>query len=153
MTPPMSPVANASKLITCSFTDDGRAQNLIKALKEEKGIFTANMYQCRGFGAMDKPGRLRRLPQPHSVRVLTVVVPEERADELFSYIWTTAEMDRPDGGLIYQTPLNGATLFTLPDEADEERREEIRRDSETERRGTERDGEAHRDGTDRRDVD
>ena len=104
-----------SKLITGTFADDGTAQKLIKALKEEKGIITANMFQCRGIGALNKPGRFGRLPLAKSVQVVTVVVPAERADELFNYIYDEADIDRPDGGLIYQSALHSATAFSLPE--------------------------------------
>ena len=139
-----------SKLITCTFSDDGTAQKLIKALKEEKDIITANMFQCRGIGAMDKPGRFGRLPPAKSVRVVTVVVPAERADELFNYIYDEADIDRPDGGLIYQSALHSATAFSLPEGIGEERRFGNGRRSDSDRRSGKRDTAERRSGTDRR---
>ena len=139
-----------SKLITGTFADDGTAQKLIKALKEEKGIITANMFQCRGIGALDKPGRFGRLPLAKSVRVVTVVVPAERADELFNYIYDEADIDRPGGGLIYQSALHSATAFSLPEGTGEERRSGIERRSDGERGGKKWDTAEHRSRTDRR---
>ena len=139
-----------SKLITGTFADDGTAQKLIKALKEEKGIITANMFQCRGVGAMDKPGRHGRLPPAISVRVLTVVVPAERADELFDYICDEADIDRPDGGFIYQSALHSETAFSLPEEAREEKRADSARRSGGDRRSKKRDTDERRSETDRR---
>ena len=118
-----------SKLITGTFSDDGTAQKLIKALKMEKGIITANMFQCRGIGAFDESGRFGRLPLAKSMRVVTVVVPAERADELFDYICDEADIDRPGGGLIYQSSLHSATAFSLPEGLRDERRSGIGRRS------------------------
>ncbi len=103
-----------SKLITGTFPDDGTAQKLIKALKAEKGIITANMFPCRGLGGADEPGRLGSLPVAKPVQVVSVVVPAEQADEMFNYICAEADIYRLGGGLVYQSTLHSATAFSLP---------------------------------------
>jgi len=134
----------SSKLITGTFPDDGTAQELIKALKAEKGIITANMFPCRGLGGSDEPGRLGILPAAKPVQVVSVVVPEERADELFNYICTEANIYRLGGGVVYQSTLQSATAFSLPKDIKEEKRS-----SSTRRVGANRRSVA-RDSTDRR---
>jgi hypothetical protein len=109
-----------SKLITCMLPDDGRAQELIIALKVDKGVITANMFHCRGIGVMDKPGRFGRVPAPRSVQVVTIVVPDQRAEEIFEYVYEQVDIDRPNGGFMYQMPLMSATPFFLPEGIEEE---------------------------------
>lgn len=143
-----------SKLITGTFPDDGTAQKLIKALKAEKGIITANMFQCRGLGGTDEPaGRLGRLPPAKSVRVVSVVVPANRADELFDYICDEADIYRPHGGLVYQSALQSATAFSLPEGIEDEHRSGSSRRSDADRRSKKRDTAERRSETDRRATD
>lgn len=91
------------KLITC-ILPKGKATNILSLLHEEKKIDSANMYSGRGGG---RRGRLE-------VDVLTVVVSEERADEIFEYIYLNAEVGNFHGGFMYQAKLNKTTPFTLP---------------------------------------
>lgn len=104
-----------AKIITCILPDEGQDMALLKALRREKGIISANTSQCRGFG----PQRRRRYKRKrqvadYSVRVVTVVVQEDRADELFEYIYYQVNFDTPCPGLIYQGSLLAATPYTLP---------------------------------------
>jgi len=46
--------------------------------------------------------------------VVTVVVQEDQADDLFEYIYYQVNFDRPCPGLIYQGDLLAATPYTLP---------------------------------------
>ena len=39
-----------AKIITCILPDEGQDMMLLKALRTEKGIVSANTFQCRGFG-------------------------------------------------------------------------------------------------------
>ena len=113
-----------AKLITCILPDEGQDMDLLKMLRTQKGIISANTFQCRGFG-LQLRGRYRRKRHvaAHSVRVVTVVVEEQRADELFDYIYYQAEFDRNCPGLIYQGGLLAATPYTLPDDVLEEQGE------------------------------
>ena len=105
----------AAKIITCILTDEGQDMELLKDLRTEKGILTANTFQCRGFGPrLRKKYRLRRQDAGYSVRVVTIVVQEEQADELFEYIYYKVNFDHPCPGLIYQADLLAATSYSLP---------------------------------------
>lgn len=104
-----------AKIITCILPDEGQDMILLKALRTEKGIISANTFQCRGFGLKLR----RRYMGKHqvagySVRVVTVVVEEDQADDLFEYIYYTVNFDHPCPGLIYQGSLLAATPYTLP---------------------------------------
>ena len=104
-----------AKIITCILPDEGQDMMLLKALRTEKGIISANTFQCRGFGLQLR----RRYMGKHqvagySVRVVTVVVEEYQADDLFEYIYYKVNFDHPCPGLIYQGSLLAATPYTLP---------------------------------------
>ena len=105
-----------AKLITCILPDDGRDTALIDSLRRDLDIITANTLPCRGieanFGGVIKD---RRKAVVHSVRMVTVVVPPERADAVFEYLFFKAGIDQPDSGMIYQGDLLAATPFLLPD--------------------------------------
>jgi len=151
--PDDSPTAHpaASKLITGTFPDDGTAQDLIKALKADKGVITANMYPCRGLGGADEPGGLGSLPAARPVQVVSVVVPADRVDELFNYICNEANIYRLGGGFVYQNTLHSATPFSLPKDIKDEKRSSSTRRIGAERRSEARDTPDRRTG-DRRDL-
>ncbi len=105
----------SAKIITCILTDEGQDMMLLKDLRAEKGVITANTFQCRGFGPrLRKKYRLRRQDAGYSVRVVTIVVQKEQADDLFEYIYYKVNFDHPCPGLIYQGDLLAATPYTLP---------------------------------------
>ena len=98
------------KLITC-ITPRGKALTVVKKLREEKGLNTANIHTGRGGG---RRGRLE-------VDMLVVVVDADKADEIFEFIYHEAEVGEYHGGFMYQGALTGATLFTLPEIPEEVR--------------------------------
>jgi len=106
-----------SKLITCVLPK-GRSRALLSALKQAHGIVSANVNFARGTGRMTHRAFRKSMSQTEK-DVLSVVVPAERADEVFAFIYETAEIDRPHGGLIYQTELAASSVFSLPDVPEE----------------------------------
>lgn len=92
------------KLITC-ITPKGKALPIAALLYEEKGINTVNVNSGRGGG---RRGRIE-------VDVLTVVVSEKQADEIFEFIFYKAEVNKIHGGFMYQGSLKGAIPFILPE--------------------------------------
>ena len=98
------------KLMTC-ITSRGKALGIVKKLREEKGINTANIHTGRGGG---RRGRLE-------VDMLVVVVDGDKADEIFEFIYYEAEVGEYHGGFMYQGALTGATSFTLPEIPEEVR--------------------------------
>ena len=105
-----------SKQIWAILPDDDRISKVVHALKNEKGILTAHQINCRGMGAVGRsaPGKRFRPRRPRSLRLLTVIVSEEKADEIFDFVYEQAEVDRPMGGIVFMGPLDGATAFTMP---------------------------------------
>ena len=106
----------SSKLITCVLTK-GSSRPVLSALKEQ-GIVSANVNYARGTGRMTHRSFRKSMSQTEK-EILQVVVPAERADELFAFIYETADIGRPHGGLMYQTELADSSLFELPDVAEE----------------------------------
>ncbi len=96
---------NNNKLITC-LIPKGSGVSAITALKEEKQIEGANVYS----------GRSNLFHHSHKEvesETLAVVVPEERADEIFEFLYKTLEIGTPNHGIIFQNPLLSTTEFKL----------------------------------------
>ena len=103
----------AEKLITAILPTDVDALRVLRRLKDEQGIPSANLNFARGVGRMTRD---RSVTSESSQReILSVVVPEARGDELFAWLFEAADIDRPHGGIIYMQTLAEATEYTLPD--------------------------------------
>ena len=106
------------KLITC-ILPKGICLDVVKSLKEEKGIVTANVNTARGLGKLT-PLAYRGVGEQTEKEVLTVAVPSKDADEIFGFIYEEAMIDRPHGGLIYMSNLDYVSAYSLPEDLPEE---------------------------------
>jgi nitrogen regulatory protein PII len=106
------------KLITC-ILPIGVAHSVVQTLKNEKQFVTANVSNARGLGKQTDL-KHRRLGDQTEKQILTVVVPDDQADEIFEFIYHEAHIDRPHGGLVFMSNLDRATPFVLPDLPEEE---------------------------------
>lgn len=110
-----------SKLITCVLPDDGSHKLLLEALHREKNITRAEVVSCLGMSSLAdaniKPGTL---PDTFLARMVTVVVPQTKADSLFEFICEKARVDRDGGGVVLQSALATSTPYTLPEDVVEE---------------------------------
>lgn len=106
------------KLITC-ILPKGMALDIVKKLRDEKGINTGNVDSARGMGKLT-PHAYRGVGEQTEKEILNVVVTEVQADEIFEYIYVEAEINRPHGGIIFMAKLQKATPYILPDLPDEE---------------------------------
>lgn len=88
---------------------------VLKQLKQELGIIMANVNHARGSGRLT-PLTERGVGEQTEKEILTVVVSEEQAEEVFSFIFFNAEINRPHGGIIFQSALNLATGYQIPGE-------------------------------------
>ena len=105
-------LANASKLITC-ILPVGEAVPVLKQLKQELGIVAANINHARGSGKWT-PRAYREMGGQTEKDILTVIVDEQRAEQVFTFIFHIAQIDRPHGGLIFQSDLTAATAYLIP---------------------------------------
>ena len=87
----------------------------LKQFNEEKGVIAANINHARGTGRLS-PLSYRGIGEETEKEILSVVVDADQADELFIYIFNIAEIDRPHGGVIFQTALTIATHYEIPTE-------------------------------------
>lgn len=106
------------KLITC-ILPKGRAADVARNLKEERRIMSTNINNARGVGKIT-PLAYRGIAGQSEKEILTVVVGEQQADELFEYIYVKADINRPHGGMMYMHALPMATPFTLPEIPEED---------------------------------
>lgn len=100
------------KLITC-ILPKGFAGHVVKRLKFEKQIITANINSARGMGKLT-PGAHRGAGEQMEKDILSVVVEADRAEEIFEYLFYAADIDRPHGGIIYMNALALASRYALP---------------------------------------
>ena len=91
----------------------GTALPVLKALREDKGLDAANINFARGVGRFVRWSE-RRLGDDEEKEILSVVVPTDRADEIFEWIFHEANMDHPHGGIVYMLPLTHASSFIIP---------------------------------------
>ncbi|MDP6184021.1 MAG: hypothetical protein QF609_09400 [Gammaproteobacteria bacterium] len=105
--------SDGHKLITC-VVPKGVAPGVLETLKERWGIVTANINTARGIGKIT-PLKYRGLGEQSEKEILTVMVEDERADDIFDFVYFEAKIDQPHGGLMYMLALQYATPFGLPD--------------------------------------
>lgn len=94
------------KLITCMLTKKGSVA-MIRRLKDEKGIITANITYARGTSS-------KSLYRMKVVEIMTVLISQERADEIFDYLYRELKLFQPHQGMIYQEAVKRSTGYTLP---------------------------------------
>ena len=101
------------KIITC-FLPAGKGQSVLERLHEEKNISSAFAYHARGTGLSTR--RNKKLLQYVEREMITAVVPAERADEIFEFIFFASGIDQPHAGMVLMTSPQCATTLVLPAE-------------------------------------
>ena len=118
MTTTFKPALIESKLIT-AILPKGVSLGVIKKLKEEKNIVTANVNFARGTGKLT-PLKYRDDVVEREKEILTVIVTKENSDEIFEYVYNIADIDKPHGGVMYMYSLGKSSEYSLPDISEEE---------------------------------
>ena len=105
--------ADGPRLIV-AYLSRGRARDIAAALHARLGIDTFHYDHGRGAGMLATIAARDMV----EVDVLSVVIPAERAEATFAFIYEAAEIDRPGGGLMFQTVLGRTAALGLPLPAD-----------------------------------
>ncbi|MDX8383041.1 MAG: P-II family nitrogen regulator [Ghiorsea sp.] len=87
------------KLITCIAAED-KATEVVQGLADNFAIQATIYYFARGFGRSASLAA-RGMGQQTEKATIKVMVETERADEVFAYIFQTADLNRPHGGIVY----------------------------------------------------
>ncbi len=103
---------NNPKRVICVLPN-GKGIPMAKRLNEEKGIQSINIHTGRGRSTA--VSEAVSFGQYAEVDIISVVVEEEIADEIFEFIFFEADINKPHGGFIYMAPAEQATAFTVPD--------------------------------------
>jgi len=94
------------KQITCMVADSIPIK-VLKMLKKEKGIITADKIDARG-SSSNSNFEMKKM------QILTVVVEDIKADEIFDYLYNILEIDQPNRGILLQSKLGRMTEYTMP---------------------------------------
>lgn len=116
LTAPVPFALQTSKRIRALLPDDGTDRQLVRALREDKGINAVDSVAVRAVSMLQEAKSSKgQLPEPMLARLVTVIVSPENADEIFEFIFQVANINRPGGGLMLMDRLVGTTAFCLPD--------------------------------------
>ena len=99
-----------SPRLIVAYLPRGRAHDIALALHASLGIDAFHYGHGRGAGMLATIAARDMV----EVDVLSVVVTPGQAEETFAFIHEAAEVDRPGGGLLYQTVLGRTAALGLP---------------------------------------
>lgn len=110
-----------AKMIVCMLPDDGTDIKIMHRLRKEKDVTRAESIACRGVHNLQASKTRRgRLPEPTLYRILTIIVTEAEADDVFDFVHEKAQIGQPGRGVLVQTTILGATRYVMPDDVPEE---------------------------------
>jgi len=91
-------VNERSRLIT-AFLPSGRATGVLERLRKEHGLSSMAYHHARGIGTGTRRGRNTFVSTEREV--ITVLVPDAQADEIFRIIYYAAGLNAPNTGLVF----------------------------------------------------
>ncbi|MCP5277446.1 MAG: hypothetical protein H6935_03685 [Thiobacillus sp.] len=99
------------KVIHC-LLPSGRAVEALERLRQEKGIADVFHHHARGGGISTRKGR----ESFHYIEreIATVLVPEERADEIFEFLYFATGVNQPHSGMVLMEKTVMARPIVLP---------------------------------------
>jgi hypothetical protein len=109
----MKPGTTHYKAITC-FCPAGRGQRVVEELRNEMGINCAFVHHARGIGV----GNVQENKLFYIEReIITALVPANRADEIFRFLYFAAGINEPHAGMIIMEKTMRSTPFVEPVES------------------------------------
>lgn len=108
----------SAKLITC-ILPKGIAVQTLQAVREKFDLQGSNINNARGVGRITRI-QDRGIGGQSEKEILNIIADADRADTIFEFVFHTADIDHPHGGMMYMAPLTAATMFMLPDLPDED---------------------------------
>jgi hypothetical protein len=116
-----TPRLEPAKMIVCMLPDDGTDIKIMHQLRKEKDVNRVESIACRGVHNLQAAKtRLGKLPQATLYQILTIIVTEAEADDVFDFVYEKAQIGQPGRGTLMQTTLLGATRYVMPDDVPEE---------------------------------
>ena len=74
----------------------GHGTEMLESLRRETGVISAFAHHARGIGTHS----LRHRVYSDEKQILTVLVDDERADDVFNFLYFSAGLDTPHAGMI-----------------------------------------------------
>jgi nitrogen regulatory protein PII len=99
-------MAAKQKRITC-IVPEANAVKGAAALREKYDLQTINQHFARGVGK-SSPLVKRGIGEKTEKVVLSVIVETKIADEVFEFLFNEADIDRPQGGMIFMNAVRVA---------------------------------------------
>ena len=96
------------KLITCIAPED-KAQDAVQQIDATYGIQSSINHFARGLGR-SSTSTTTGLGQQTEKTIFSVLVPTHQVDEIFAFIYRTADLHRPHGGIIYVTAVKQSII-------------------------------------------
>jgi hypothetical protein len=106
-----------SKLIV-AILPKGIALKVICRLKNEKGVITANFGYALGIGKMTAK-KIRSQGEEKEREILSVVIDEERSEEIYDFVYQASDMHRPHGGFMFMSTV-ASSEYILPENIKDE---------------------------------
>lgn len=101
------------KAITC-FCPAGRSQRVLDALRQEMGINCTFVHHARGIGVGRSDSRKLFYIERE---IITALVPAQRADEIFHFLYFAAGINEPHAGMIVMEKTVCVQPFVEPESA------------------------------------
>ena len=106
-----------AKLIT-AILPKGVSLDVVKKLREGKGVNTANFNYARGTGKLT-PLKYSGGVVESEKEILTVIIDAARSEEIFTFVYEQSGVNQPHGGLMFMYSLMRSTAYLLPDLSEE----------------------------------
>lgn len=114
----MKTVATQPMRVIHCILPSGRGYGLLARLKQERGIASGFTHHARGGGISTRKGRESFYYLEKEV--VTVLVPEDRADELFEFIYYASGVNEPHAGMVLMEKASVGVPISLPEGLPEE---------------------------------